>query len=176
LGVSRSDSTSRPPNSLPPIAALDDIELRRSAQVSADLEEELSRQYDELAARLVQHRERAELLQHLADQARDQADSDERLLEELAAGLGRACQLRIEQLDRRLRGQRLQEIAIEILAGRLQPGQTIHYRQWFAWVEEEGFKVAGKDPFATFLGQIARSPRVVSAGRRSGLYSLREAA
>jgi hypothetical protein len=59
---------------------------------------------------------------------------------------------------------------------RLQPGQTIHYRQWFSWVEEEGFKVGGKDPLATFLGQIGRSPRAVPAGRRSGLYTLSDAA
>jgi hypothetical protein len=144
--------------------------------VSAELEEELARQYDELAGRLARNRERAELLQQLADQARQQADSEERLLEELAAGLGRACQLRIEQLDRRLRGQRLQEIAIEILASRLRPGEEIHYRQWFSWVEEEGFKIGGKDPLATFLGQINRSPRVVPVGRRSGLYMLSEAA
>jgi hypothetical protein len=154
----------------------DEEDLRHSAQASAQLEEALDRQYEELSTRLIQHRERADLLQRLADQAREQADADERLLEELAAGLGRACQLRIEHLDKRLRGQRLQEIAIEILAARLQPGETIHYRQWFSWVEEEGFKVGGKDPLATFLGQITRSPRIVSAGRRSGLYTLNDAA
>jgi hypothetical protein len=154
----------------------DTEDLVHSAQASAQLEEALDQQYEELSTRLIQHRERADLLQRLADQARDQADADERLLEELAAGLGRACQLRIEHLDKRLRGQRLQEIAIEILAARLQPGETIHYRQWFSWVEEEGFRVGGKDPLATFLGQIARSPRVASAGRRSGLYTLSDAA
>jgi hypothetical protein len=84
--------------------------------------------------------------------------------------------MRIEHLDRCLRGQRLQEIAVEILAGRVQPGQTVHYRQWFEWIENEGFRVGGKDPLATFLGQIARSPRIVSAGRRSGLYTLQCAA
>ncbi|HET9678344.1 MAG TPA: hypothetical protein VFP21_12670 [Solirubrobacterales bacterium] len=154
----------------------DEEALRHSAQASAQLEETLDQQYKELSERLVEHRDRADLLQRLADQAREQAEADERLVEELAAGLGRACQLRIEHLDRRLRGQRLQEIAIEILAARLQPGEIIHYRQWFSWVEEEGFKVGGKDPLATFLGQIGRSPRVVSAGRRSGLYTLNEAA
>jgi hypothetical protein len=154
----------------------DEEDLKHSAQASAQLEEALDQQYEELLMRLVQHRERADLLQRMADQAREQADADERLLEELAAGLGRACQLRIEQLDRRLRGHRLREIAIEILAARLQPGQTIHYRQWFSWVEEEGFEIGGKDPLATFLGQIARSPRVASAGRRSGLYMLTSAA
>lgn len=152
-----------------------DSELGRSSLISKTLEGALETQYEELSRRLVEHRERAELLKRLADQAAAQADADERLLEELAGTLGIACQLRIEQLDRRLRGQRLQEIAVDILASRLEPGQKVHYRQWFAWVEEEGFKVLGKDPLATFLGQISRSPRVVSAGRRTGLYLLKAA-
>lgn len=146
--------------------------LRRSVATSQKLESALDKQYEELSARAAEHRARAELLQQLAEQATAQAVSDERLLDELAGALGRACQLRIEQIDRRLRGQRLQEIAVEILAGRLAPGETVHYRQWFAWIEAEGFKVGGKDPLATFLGQIGRSPRIVSAGRRSGLYML----
>jgi hypothetical protein len=150
--------------------------LKKSAEISGLLEETLGEQFEELSARVVQHRKRAELLQRLADQANAQAGADERLLEELAGALGNACQLRIEQLDRRLRGQRLQEIAVEILASRLEPGQTIHYKQWFDWVEGEGFKVAGKDPLATFLTQISRSPRIASAGRRSGLYMLSDAA
>lgn len=153
-----------------------DHRLTKSAEISSGLEEALGEQFEELSARVVQHRERAELLQRLADQATAQAGADERLLEELAGALGNACQLRIEQIDRRLRGQRLREIAVEILAARLEPGQTIHYKQWFDWVEGEGFKVAGKDPLATFLAQISRSPRIVSAGRRSGLYMLSDAA
>jgi hypothetical protein len=140
------------------------------------LEATLLEEYGELSRRIVQQRERAEVLQRLADQAATQAAADERLLNELAETLGIACQLRIEQLDRRLRGQRLQEIAVEILAARLEPGQPVHYRQWLEWVEQQGFKVAGKDPLATFLGQIARSPRVQAVGRRSGLYMLRETA
>jgi hypothetical protein len=151
-------------------------ELEQSAAMSADLEAELYRQYEELSKRVVQHRARADVLQRMAEQAAVQAASDERLLNELAGSLGIACQLRIEQLDRRLRGQRLQEIAVEILASHLEPGQTVHYKQWFEWVEQQGFRVAGKDPLATFLGQIGRSPRVVSAGRRSGLYMLRDLA
>lgn len=150
--------------------------LTQSAEASKELESALSQQYDDLSRRVTEHRARAELLQRLADQASAQADEDERLLNEVAGVLGMACQLRIEQLDRRLRGQRLQEIAVEILASRLEPGQKVHYKQWFEWVESEGFQVAGKDPLASFLGQIARSPRVLSAGRRSGLYMLQDAA
>jgi hypothetical protein len=133
-------------------------------------------QYEAIRTRVGQHRGRAEVLQRLADQASRQAADDERLLGELAEVLGLACQLRIEQLDRQLRGQRLQEVAVEILASRVAPGQPIHYKQWFEWVEQEGYAVAGKDPLATFLGQINRSPRVTSAGRRTGLYLLHHAA
>ena len=85
-----------------------DRELGRSSQLSKALEGALEQQYEELSRRLVEHRERAEMLERLAGQAAAQADSDERLLDELAGALGIACQLRIEQLDRRLRGQRLQ--------------------------------------------------------------------
>jgi hypothetical protein len=147
-------------------------EIQQSADTANRLEEGLTKQYEELSARAVQHRERAELLQRMADQANAQAANDERLLDELAGTLGMACQLRIEQLDRRLRGQRLQEIAVEILAAKLAPGETVHYKQWFSWVEAEGFRVGGKDPQASFLAQVARSPRIVSAGRRSGRYGL----
>jgi hypothetical protein len=151
-------------------------ELQQAEQVSRELELELLEQYHSLVRRAAQHRERAEVLSRLAEQAAAQASTDERLVHELAGALGIACQLRIEQLDRSLRGQRLQEIAVEILAARLEPGEPVHYKKWFAWIEEAGFTIMGKDPLATFLGQIARSPRVISAGRRSGIYMLRAAA
>lgn len=137
-----------------------------------ELEEALADQYADLARRVAQHRARADVLRRLAEQAESQAASDERLLNDLAGTLGIACQMRIEQLDRQLRGQRLQEIAVQLLRGRVEPGQTIHYKLWFDWIVAEGYTVGGKDPLATFLGQIARSPEVVSAGRRSGLYML----
>jgi hypothetical protein len=150
-------------------------DMEQSADASVWLERALREEYEGLARRAAEHQARAELLYRLAEQAALQASADERLLNELAGALGLACQLRIEQLDRNLRGQRLQEIAVEILAARLEPGQPVHYREWFKWVEEAGFMVAGKDPLATFLGQIGRSPRVVSAGRRSGIYMLNHA-
>jgi hypothetical protein len=155
-------------------------DLARQAELSAGVTEELRRelfaQYEEISGRIGELRDRAKLLQRLADQAREQADADERLLNELAGGLGLACQLRIEQLDRRLRGLRLQEIAIEILVSKCEPGETVHYRQWFEWICEAGFSIQGKDPLATFLAQVRRSPRVASVGSRSGLYRLRMAA
>jgi hypothetical protein len=150
--------------------------IEQSTDFSHEIEAALHSEYVDLSRRAGEHRRRAEVLERLAEQARAQAEADERLLNEIASSLGLACQLRIEQLDRRLRGQRLQEIAVEVLAARLDPGETVHYKQWFEWIREEGFSVVGKDPIATFLTQVARSPRVVSAGRRSGLYRLRPVA
>ena len=93
-------------------------ELAQSATKSSQLESALLQQYEDLGRRAKQHRQREEILQRLADQAVNQAAVDERLRNELAEALGLACQLRIEHLNRELRGQRLQEIAVEVLAAR----------------------------------------------------------
>ena len=69
---------------------------------------------------------------------KENAARDEHLLEELAALLGRAAQLRLEDLDRRLRGQRLREVAMEILRREVGPGAPIHYKEWYGLIESEG--------------------------------------
>lgn len=147
-------------------------DLLGTGEVSPDLENELQAQYSQLLARIETERQRTEMLETLAQEARSRTAADEKLLGELAEVLGIACQLRIEQLDRRLRGQRLREIAVEILASRVNPGAVVHYRDWLAWVKAEGFTVSGKDPTATFLAQVNRSPLVAPEGRRSGRYRL----
>jgi hypothetical protein len=47
----------------------------------------------------------------------------------------------------------------------------VHYRTWFELVRQAGFIPAGKDPLASFLTQIARSP-VVKRSTAPGVYSL----
>ena len=71
-----------------------------------------------------------------------------------------------------LRGKRLGQVAVEVLAksGRAQP---IHYREWFQLVREAGHRIGGKDPGATFLTTLSRSPRVEAVGARTGLYRIR---
>jgi hypothetical protein len=137
----------------------------------------LVEEFAELALSVADGRERAARLRALADHAEAQAARDERMLSELEAALGLADQLRIEDLDPRLRGQRLEEIAIELLSS-TQPdfGQPIHYRDWFNLLRRAGHRVAGKDPLATFLAQLSRSESVEQVGQRSGLYRLRRAA
>lgn len=127
-------------------------------------------EYRELAQSIAIQRERAERLRALADQATAHAEDQERSLRDLAELLGIDPQLRLEDLDTRLRGQRLQEIAIRVLCERQPQGGPIHYKQWYALLREAGYSVGGKDPLATFLASVSRSEHVRSLGRRSGLY------
>jgi hypothetical protein len=51
-------------------------------------------------------------------------------------------------------------------------GAAIHYRDWFELVQEDGVEIVGKDPLATFLTQITRSPVVVRVDEEQGVYAL----
>lgn len=132
--------------------------------------ESLLAEYRSLAVDVAQQRERAERLQGLADAARAQAEAQEASLQDLSELVGIDPQLRLEHLDSRLGGQRLQEIAIRVLAESKPGGEPIHYKEWYRLLREAGYVVGGKDPQATFLASVARSPRVRSVGRRTGLY------
>ena len=134
-------------------------------------QEALLAEYQAMAANVAEQRDRAERLQDLADDARAQAEAQESALRELGGLVGIDPQLNMDQqLDARLRGQRLQEIAVRVLAERHPGGEPIHYKQWYALLREAGYSIGGKDPQATFLSSISRSPHVRSMGRRSGLY------
>jgi len=98
-----------------------------------------------------------------------------RLLCHLDEMLGVAPQMSIAEVDEELRGQRLREVAIQILKRHRGESATVHYREWYELIVHQGHRVAGKDPVATFLTQISRAPEVEPVGRRSGLYRLRAA-
>jgi hypothetical protein len=124
-----------------------------------------------MAANVAEQRDRAERLQDLADDARAQAEAQESALRELGGLVGIDPQLNMDQqLDARLRGQRLQEIAVRVLTECHPDGEPIHYKQWYALLRKAGYSIGGKDPQATFLSSISRSPHIRSMGRRSGLY------
>lgn len=150
------------------------MSVRDLPSVSAlPLVEELRREHTRLAARLEQSSERAERLRALAEQATAQVANEERLLAGLSEILGLDTQTSIDSLDGRLRGRRLREVAVEVLAARHGAGEAIHYRAWFQLLRDAGYSVAGKDPVATFLAQVSRSERVQAVGSRTGLYLLR---
>lgn len=137
-----------------------------------DLESNLRGEYEMLLARVDAQREQADRLRSLADALEERTQRDEHLLEELAGALGIANQLRIEELSPRLRGQRLQQVAIQVLETEWGADREIHYRAWYQLLVEQGHKIGGKDPVATFLAQVHRAPGVVGVGRRSGKYVL----
>ena len=138
-------------------------------------EVEVAREYLTLRSRIAEARERADRLRRLADHVEQQAAADEHILGELEGALGMRAQLQIEELDRALRGRRLAEVAVAVLRREVQPGQAVHYRDWFALLKAAGFAVSGKDPLATFLAQVSRAPEVEAVGERSGRYRLRAA-
>jgi hypothetical protein len=137
------------------------------------LTESLRGEYADMLERLAVSRERAHRLRDLADHAADQVASDERMLRSLAEVLGVSPQATIHDLGGALRGQRLLEIAVDVLARHHSPGEAVHYRDWYELLRRENVTVAGRDPLATFLTQISRSNAVEAVGRRSGRYRLR---
>jgi hypothetical protein len=140
-----------------------------------NLDEALLSEAVALARRIEAQADQAERLRSLADRVDDQTQRDRRLLEELEGALGRSVQLSIDDLDRRLRGQRLLAVAIRILEEKVGQGRDIHYRDWFQLLRSDGYRVGGKDPAATFLAQINRAEAVESVGKRSGRYRLKVA-
>lgn len=135
----------------------------------------LSREYREMRARASRSRERAERLRTLAEQAQLQAETDERLARDLGEVWGLDPQVNLAELDERLRGQRVREVAVRLLVELGRVNEPIHYREWFALVRSHGYDVAGKDPLATFLAHVSRAEGVEGVGRRSGLYLVRAA-
>lgn len=115
----------------------------------------------------------ATLFSALAEHLDEQVSRDEHMLHELEGTLGLAAQLQIEQLDRELGGKRLQEIAIAVLEREIQPGQAVHYRDWYALLCAAGYRARGKDPLASFLAQINRAEQVEPIGGRSAIVFAR---
>jgi hypothetical protein len=80
--------------------------------------------------------------------------------------------LSIVALSDELRGERLRDVAGEVLWRHFSAGDVVHYKQWFELVVADGHRIGGKNPAATFLTQVARVDSVERVGRRSGLYKL----
>jgi hypothetical protein len=70
-----------------------------------------------------------------------------------------------------LRGAAIRKTAVRVLAANSQPEAPVHYRDWFELLTSQGFMPAGKDPLATFLTQVGRSP-VVQRTTTAGMYLL----
>ncbi len=125
-----------------------------------------------LLNRIEEEREQLEQLRTIADDLEGQISFDERLLVEIESGLGNVPQLRLEDSNVRLRGRRLEEIAIQVLAEERGANAEVHYKEWFDLLRARGHRVAGKEPVNTFLAQINRSGAVERIGKRTGRYKI----
>jgi hypothetical protein len=124
-----------------------------------------------LIGRVTQLGRRVEAHRALLEQLELQLAVDERLLREIEELTDRRPQLRLERLDRELSGQRLREVAVDVLRRRRQ-GDAIHYREWFSLVRAEGWEIRGRDPVNSFLTEVGRAEGVERVGKRSGVYRL----
>lgn len=151
--------------------------LQRAAVAERDrIERELAR----LGSR------RARLARELAAVAADEEElADQlRVLNRLAANQAGADQLDnlqvpppgsddppSEEPRAILRGVRIREMAVRLLLSTASASGAVHYRDWYEMVTSKGFGIAGRDPVASFLTQISRSP-VVARGDRPGEYRI----
>lgn len=143
--------------------------MRDDAQI---LDGPLLREYRAISQRVAERREQLDRLRAVVDELEEQTQREEHLLREMAGALGVDAQLRLEHLHPTLRGSRLREVALQILAAQGDPHREIHYREWYELVRAAGHRVGGRDPVATFLAQVNRAPGVERVGQRTGKYRL----
>jgi len=127
-----------------------------------------------LVERIEELQRRVELHRTVFERLTEQLANEQRLLREIEELQDRRPQLRLERLDRELKGRRLQEVAVDVLRRRAGPDAVVHYREWFSMLQAEGFEVGGRNPVNTFLTNVNRSASVQRVGERSGLYCLDE--
>jgi hypothetical protein len=127
---------------------------------------------DALLERYNECRTRSEEYAASADKAAREAERYAKTIRELGEILEIEDQLSIVSLSDELRGQRLRDIAANVLWRHFRAGDVVHYKQWFDLVVADGYRIGGKNPAATFLTQVARVESVERIGRRSGLYKL----
>jgi hypothetical protein len=137
------------------------------------LKESLLSEAAALGHRIAAQAEQAERLRGLAERLERQTEEDRHALRDLEGILGEAAQLQIDDLDKRLGGQRLERVAIRLLNERPEAAAGIHYREWFDLVRDAGYQVSGQNPLGTFLAQINRSSAIERVGVRTGRYRLR---
>jgi hypothetical protein len=143
-----------------------------AAEFSDEFAELARAEADSLRARAVELHVRSAQWAERARELAVEAARVEARLRDLDELLGRAPQLRLDLQTRELQGRRLREAAISILIERRGTRQPIHYRDWYALLRDGGIAATGKDPLATFLTQITRSPLVSRVAGRSGIYEV----
>lgn len=150
--------------------------MAESPSLTASFRQRAEQELEILASKIREARERVEHFQTLMAQADAELREHRRLARDIEELLDIAPQLSIANVDEELRGQRVREVAVDVLRQQLGSEVTIHYSEWYDLVVAAGYTIAAKDPLATFLTHISRSTDVERVGRRTGTYRLRAAA
>jgi hypothetical protein len=127
---------------------------------------------DRLALRSAELRIRAEAWISRGETLLREAERLESRIQTLDELLGRAPQLRLDLQTTELQGQELRQAAMEILLRRQGSRKPIHYKEWYGLLASQGLSASGKNPLATFLTQITRSPIVERVQGATGIYQL----
>lgn len=138
--------------------------------------EVLLEQMERLRRLIAEEREHAEAMEQVVVGIKAELERHEFQLRKIESVLGKTPQIELEHSDVLLRGQRIREVAIEVLAEEFDVEAEVHYTRWYELVTQRGHLIAGKDPVNTFLTEINRSPRVKRVGQRTGLYRLLDTA
>jgi hypothetical protein len=116
-------------------------------------------------------RQLALLAQLAHDEEQDSAFPVQRSLRAVEPAIGAAATEYEAPPRGYLRGADIRVAAVRILASTENPARPIHYGEWYDLLTQAGYGVAGRDPQATFLTQVGRSPLVKHTGER-GFYAL----
>jgi hypothetical protein len=146
------------------------VVMAREAEFSGVFAATAREEAERLRVRSFELRARGERWVGRGEEALAEAARLEARVRELDEMLGRAPQLRLDLQSEELRGRELREAALRVLLERLGQRRPIHYRDWYGLLGEHGVVAAGKDPVATFLTQITRSPLVERVKGESGVY------
>lgn len=115
-----------------------------------------------------------ELREQLSLLARFAGDDDSPFATSSTPGMAAHLRaVRPDETDARatLRGSRIREVAVLLLASSPNPRRPIHYQQWYGLFRGAGYAIDAQDPAAAFLTQISRSP-VVRRADAPGVYAL----
>jgi chromosome segregation ATPase len=152
-------SPTQPSRRLLAAAAAERAEIQKQREALAARRHALQAQIDDLDAEIAELEERTVLLDRLAGAAEP---SDDTITEKTATA----------PTDKIvLRGPAIRRAAAGVLLSDARRLRAMHYRDWFAMLEQNGYTVAGKDPVAVFLTQLSRSP-VIHRGTQSGIYEI----
>jgi hypothetical protein len=161
--------TPTPTPSLLKAAEREREQLARHRRELLDARETLRAELERIDSSLATVQERESLLDRLVGVPVGDGDAGEG---EGLAGRSASDDVRDEDEGRTvLRGPDIRREAVRVMLSHPGRPEALHYRDWYELLQEAGFAAGGKDPLATFLTQLSRSP-AVRKSTQAGVYEL----